>query len=65
MDYCTAVRMDEQKYTCEQKNESQKCNVKGKKPVTEGSIHNDCIVTNLKSRENETMCTSVINVKKN
>lgn len=64
MDYRIAVRMDEQRYTCEQKDESQKCNVKGKKPVTEGSIHNNCIVTNLKSRENETMYTFVINVKK-
>lgn len=64
MDYCTAVRMDEQRDTREQKGESPKRNVKGKKPVTEGSIHSDCIVTNLKSRGNETMFTFVINVKR-
>lgn len=36
MDYYTAVKMDGPRYPCEQKDESQKCNVKGKRQVTEG-----------------------------
>lgn len=47
--------MDGPRYTGEQKDESQKRNVKGKKQVTEGAIHNDSIVIKLKSRKNETI----------
>lgn len=47
--------MDGPRYTGEQKGESQKRNVKGKKQVAEGAIHNDSIVIKLKSRKNETI----------
>lgn len=56
--------MDGPRYTAEQKDESQNRNVKGKKQVTKGAIHNDSIVIKLKNRKNETIYTFVINIKK-